>query len=249
MSTTDLATILGRYEIIDLANTLEERMPVYPTHAKFQHDLWEAPELGSPTAYAYTLIISEHAGTHVDATAHFVDHEGRFAKGGKKWIDEMPLEWFMGPCCAIDAKAAGPRGLLKEEDVKVWENKHQKLSKGDVVLLNFGWYKRWKIMPEGQSYLKDFPGLSEDAARYFVKQGVRLVGVDTIALEVFRDFPFMPSDFPAHVVLLENDIPIIENLTNLDAIPPTGAFFVCLPLKIRQGSGSPIRPVAFVPRS
>ena len=95
--------------------------------------------------------------------------------------------------------------------------------------------------PEGTGFLEDWPGLGGDAAGYLVEKGVSLVGCDTLAVDAFGS-----EENPAHYALLGNEVYIVENLNNLDKLPPW-SLFMAFPLKVKGGSGSPVRAVALVP--
>ena len=101
--------------------------------------------------------------------------------------------------------------------------------------------RRWTTGPEGRRFLEDWPGLSGEAAEYLVGKGVSLVGCDTLAIDAT-----VSTENPAHYALLGNEVYIVENLKNLDRLPPF-CLFLALPLKIKGGSGSPVRAVALVP--
>lgn len=230
-----LGEFLRQYFLVDLSVVLEDGVPYYPTHSPYKHVIWESPHLGHP-AYSYALFLDEHTGTHVDSTAHFPNT-------GRRWIDEIPIEEFMGNCAVLDCKDKSPGGLVSPDDVRVWESKHGKVEGKRAVLFNFGWYEKWKLLPEGRAYLDSWPGLSKEAADYLVASGVTLVGCDTIAIDAHG-----ASGFPAHHVLLSREVKIVECLSNLDSLPPVGSFFVAVPLRVKHGSGSPVRAFAFVPK-
>ena len=144
------------------------------------------------------MILSEHIGTHVDAPAHYI-------AGGKNWIDELPPESFMGPCCTIDAQKIGPKGLLEEGHVKGWELEHGQITAWDIILVNFGWYKRWGIGTAGLGYLRDWPGIFESASTYLADLKVKLVGVDVVSTDAYNDFS-NSSDYPPSKSSLERNM-------------------------------------------
>jgi kynurenine formamidase len=109
-------------------------------------------------------------------------------------------------------------------------------------LIRYGWDRRWAAGPEGRRFLEDWPGLSGEAAEYLVGKGVSLVGCDTLAIDAT-----VSTENPAHYTLLGAEVYIVENLKNLERLPPF-CLFLALPLKIEGGSGSPVRAVALVPR-
>jgi kynurenine formamidase len=108
-------------------------------------------------------------------------------------------------------------------------------------LIHYGWGHRWATGPEGRRFLEDWPGLSGEAAEYLVERGVSLVGCDTVSVDAT-----VSGENPAHYALLGNEVCIVENLKNLERLPPF-CLSLALPLKIKGGSGSPVRAVALVP--
>ena len=224
------------HDWIDLSHTLEEGIPAWPTHARFSSVLYESQELGDVATH-HGLTISEHTGTHMDAPLHFVP-EGPAHYG----TDEIPLERLAGRAATIDATTLGPDDLLGVDRVQMWEDEHGPIERGDRVLVRYGWDERWTTGPGGRRFLEDWPGLSGEAAEYLVGQGVALVGCDTLAVDAAGSL-----ENPAHHALLGNEVYVVENLKNLDRLPPF-CLFLAFPLKIKGGSGSPVRAVALVPR-
>ena len=221
------------YEWVDLSHTLEEEIPAYPTHARFGKTLYESYEYGD-VALHYGLTMSEHTGTHMDAPLHFIS-EGPA-------VDEIPLDRLAGRAATIGATDLGAGDLLMVEHIESWEAEHGSIGAGDRVMIRYGWDERWATGPDGRRFLEDWPGLSGEAAEYLVKKGVSLVGCDTLAVDAA-----VSESNPAHYALLGNEVYIVENLKNLNRLPPF-CLFLALPLKIKGGSGSPVRAVALVER-
>lgn len=224
------------HDWIDLSHTLEEGIPAWPTHARFSSTLYESQELGDVATH-YGLTISEHTGTHMDAPLHFVP--GGPAHYG---TDEIPLGRLAGRAATIDATDLGAGDLLGPDRIRAWEAEHGPIERGDRVLVRYGWDDRWATGPDGRRFLEDWPGLSGEAARYLVGKGTALVGCDTLAVDAAGS-----GENPAHHALLGNEVYVVENLKNLGVLPPF-CLFLALPLKIKGGSGSPVRAVALVPR-
>lgn len=113
------------------------------------------------------------------------------------------------------------------------------------MLFNFGWYKNWtnNYGVENQIYLKNNPGIGEDVAKYLTSKKIEIVGGDIPTIDSDAD----PLE-KAHRVLLPAGVLIIENLANLDFLPPLGSFLIATPLKIKEGTGCPVRAFAFVPK-
>lgn len=227
---------LSDHDWIDLSHTLEEGIPSWPTHARFGQTLYEDYALGD-VARQHGLTMGEHTGTHMDAPLHFVP-EGPAHYG----TDRIPLERLAGRAATLDATNLEPETLLDADRIKRWEAEHGPIERGDRVLVRYGWEERWATGREGRRFLEDWPGLSGGAAEYLVERGVALVGCDTLAVDAAGS-----EENPAHHALLGNEIYIVENLKNLGLLPPF-CLFMALPLKIKGGSGSPVRAVALVPR-
>jgi len=224
------------YHWIDLSHTLEEGVPAWPTHARFSSTLYESQALGDVATHR-GLTLSEHSGTHMDAPLHFVP-EGPAHYG----TDEIPPERLAGRAATIEATDLAGGDLLGVDRIEVWEREHGPIERGDRVLLRYGWDERWATGPEGRRFLEDWPGLSGGAAEYLVERGTALVGCDTLSVDAAGS-----EENPAHHALLGNEVYVVENLRNLHRLPPF-CLFLALPLKIRGGSGSPVRAVALVPR-
>lgn len=217
--------------IIDLTYDMEENMPVWPTQARYGTIVYESYDFGDAAIHSL-VSLSEHTGTHIDAPKHFI-------RGGCP-VDQLDLKTVMGRGVTIDATKVRAKELLTLEQVKEFEHKHGDIKDGDIVMIRFGWDDKWALKPDCEAYLKDWPGLSEEAAKYFVKKHVSAVGCDTLALDAFG-----VEVNVCHQILLGEGIPIIENICNLSKLP-IHSYVIGLPNKFKGGSGSPIRMVAFI---
>jgi kynurenine formamidase len=189
---------------------------------------------------------AEHGGTHIDAPFHFAD--------GKKTVDQLTPADLIGPAIKIDVsdKAAANRDyLISVSDIQNWENANGRIPDQTIVLLQTGFAKYW---PDKKQYLgtdqhgdeaaKDlhFPGLDPEAAKWLVEnRKIKAVGLDTASIDYGQS-----TEFKSHVALMTNNVPAFENLMNLDKLPMKGFQVVALPMKIKGGSGAPLRIVAFV---
>lgn len=196
---------------------------------------------------AYNYSAAEHGGTHIDAPVHFAE--------GKKTVDQLALPDLIGPAVKIDvaAKALANRDyLISVEDIKAWESANGPVPDGGIVLFQTGYGKYW---PNKKDYLGTdrtgpdavaelhFPGLDPAAADWLVKnRNIKACGLDTASIDYGQS-----TNFQSHVTLMTNNIPAFENLANLDQVPVKGAQIVALPMKIKGGSGAPLRIVALVP--
>jgi kynurenine formamidase len=137
---------------------------------------------------------------------------------------------------------AGPEVIVE------WEAAHGVIRQGEIVLLNFGWMARyWRTDGQWTYYARNAPGLSRDAVQLLYHRGIKALGSDLISCDQ-AIVDGVASTSYAHVeYMLPNGRPLLEVLSNLEALPPR-CFMIALPLKIRGGSGSPVRAVALVPK-
>lgn len=229
--------LLASARVIDLSQALEEHMPHYPTHSKFFHNLYGSYWHGD-RALTYQLVMNEHNGTHVDAPAHFITDANLPAH---VTIDQVPAARLLGRGVRVDCRHFQAGQLVPRSFLEDWERAHLALEPGDIVLFNFGWSRHWARRPDSRPYIQDWPGVSLEAAHFLIEKQVAALGVDTLS----PDTPETLSRQPLHPIVLEKQILIIENLCNLDQLPDA-FLFLALPLKIRCGSGSPIRALAMV---
>ncbi|MCC8191247.1 MAG: cyclase family protein, partial [Planctomycetes bacterium] len=155
-------------------------------------------------------------------------------------IAASPVRHFFGPCFVFQIEDLGRGGVVHPEHIQAWEERNGPIAAGDIVIFNYGWYRLWKLMPDHLPFITDYPGLGGPAAELLRERGVKMVGCDTLAV----DAQCNPDD-PAHHALLYHGVAVMENLTNLAELPAR-CWFLSLPLRIRGGSGSPVRPLALV---
>lgn len=194
---------------------------------------------------ANSFCAPEHGGTHLDAPIHFAR--------GKRTADQIPVRQLVAPAAVIDvskAAADDPDYRLSVADVRAWEKKNGTIPGGAIVLLRTGWSARW---PDRKRYLGDdapgdasnlhFPSYGPEAAALLVRdRRVGALGVDTASID-----PGDSKDFPVHRLAAEANVPGLENLTGLGALPGSGAWVIALPMKVGGGSGGPLRAIALVP--
>ena len=233
--------------VVDLTHPFDERTPYWPTSPSgFKLERVHYGQTDAGYFYsAYSFCAPEHGGTHLDAPIHF--GEGRWT------ADQIPVDRLVRPAAVIDvavASAANADHRLTVEELKAWEARHGRIAEGTIVLLRTGWSARW---PDKKRYLGDdtpgdasrlhFPSYGADAVRILVtERKVAALGVDTASIDSGS-----AKDFPVHQIVAAANVPGFENLAGLDALPPTGAWIVALPMKIAGGSGGPLRAIALVP--
>ncbi|HKR66832.1 MAG TPA: cyclase family protein [Thermoanaerobaculia bacterium] len=234
--------------LVDLTYAYDEHTLYWPTSpSAFEHkELSYGPTPGGYFYSSYSISTPEHGGTHLDAPIHFAE-KGRTA-------DAIPLEQLIAPAVVIDIaqqSAANADYRLTADDVRAWESQHGAIAPGTIVLLHTGWGKRW---PDRKSYFGDdtpgatdklhFPSFGEDAAKLLVNERrVAAIGVDTASIDYGQS-----TDFIVHRIANGANVPGLENIANLEQVPARGATLIALPMKIKGGSGGPVRIVALVPR-
>lgn len=239
---------LAAYRLVDLTHAYNDRTvywPTSPTHFE-KTTLAEGQTAGGFFYSAYAVCTPEHGGTHLDAPVHF-------AEDGQA-TDAIPLKNLIAPAVVIDVTKSAERDRgyrLSERDVLEFEAQHGTIKAGTIVLLRTGWSRHW---PDVLAYLGDdtpgdasklsFPGYGADATRLLVNErGVAMLGVDTASIDYGAS-----KDFPVHRIAAAGNVAGLENLTDLDKLPPTGTLLLALPMKIEGGSGGPARVVALVPQ-
>jgi kynurenine formamidase len=188
---------------------------------------------------------SEHVGTHLDAPFHFAQ--------GKWTTEQIPLGRTIGPAVIIDVRKKAETNSdyrLQVSDVRVWEKSHGRIPRGAIVLMHSGWGRFWGDRKKyfgtdepGDTSNLHFPGFSKEAAEFLVKQRtIKAVGIDTPSID------YGPShDFIAHQIFGGANVPIFENVASLDRLPVKGTTVFAIPMKIKGGSGAPLRIFAFLP--
>ncbi len=235
-----LGDLVKSMRSVDLAPKLERGMPRFPTHPHLVID---------PTVthkrdgyYCQSIAMAEHTGCHCDAPAHI--HADRM----HETIDTFPADCLVGTARVYDFSDRDwkPGEVLTREDILDYERRHgAPVGRGEIALVNFGWLKRyWHTDERAHFYTRNEPGMDEGVATLFRDRGVKAVGADTVACET----PIVDGamgDAPGHSRhWLPNRILILECVARLELLPRS-CFVFSAPLPIENGSGSPLRPLAF----
>lgn len=203
----------------------------------------------TPAGFYYSsnaFFSPEHGGTHLDAPVHF-------AKG--KWsADKIPLSQLMGEAVVIDVtqKCTGNADYrVTTDDIKAWEKQNGIIPANTILLFRTGWGKYY---PDKEKYLGTaengdaataklhFPSIHPDLATWLLKnRKIKAVGIDTPSIDYGQS-----KDFKTHQLFYAENIPGLENIANLEQLPPKGAYIIALPMKIKDGTGGPLRIVAWV---
>ena len=201
-----------------------------------------------PGWYWNTITMGEHTGTHFDAPIHWVTGKDL----PQNTTDTIPVGRLVGPACVIDVSkecAANNDFLLTPDLLTAWEGTHGRVPKGAWVLLRTDWSKR-----TGAAFINadasgpHTPGFHQRTSEFLVKERDILgVGVETIGTDAGQAGGFTPP-FPNHTIMHGAGKYGLASLCNLDRLPPMGSVVVAAPLKLVNGSGSPLRVVALVGR-
>ncbi len=236
----------GRW--VDLSHDFSSKTIYWPTAKPFELQTVSVGKTQKGYFYsAYQFCAAEHGGTHIDAPVHF-------ARDGAS-VDQISLTRLIGPAVKIDVsdKAGANRDYqIVTADFKAWESRYGKIPAGSIVLLQTGYAQHWpdrgeylgtaKLGSAGVAELH-FPGLHPDAAQWLVSnRSLGAVGIDTASIDYGQS-----RLFGSHVALMTRGVPALENIARLDAVPAVGAQLIALPMKIKGGSGGPVRVVAFIP--
>jgi kynurenine formamidase len=250
---TDLAGALasGAVRIVDLTQTLSEDTPllVLPdpfgqTAAFSRQEISRYDDRGIAWHWN-NFTVGEHSGTHFDAPVHWVS--GKDLPDNS--VDTVPVASFVAPAVVLDFSAqcaADPDFLLTVDHIKTWEASHGAIPAGCWVLLRTDWSKR---DVDGYTNRREdgahTPGPDTSAIDYLIARDIVGFGVETIGTDAGQAHLLTPP-YPAHSLLHGAGRYGLQCLENLDLLPPTGAMLICPPLKIRDGSGSPLRVLALV---
>ncbi|MFW7267720.1 cyclase family protein [Gluconacetobacter sp. Hr-1-5] len=241
-------------EVVDLTHTLSEDFPTlllpepFGQTAAFSTELISRYDERGVAWYWRNFTVGEHTGTHFDAPAHWIT--GRDL--AENTVDTIPPARFVAAACVIDCApqaAENPDFLLSVADIAVWEDQHGRIPARSWVLMRTDWGRR-----TGDAYANraadgaHTPGPSAEAIRFLIEERDILgFGTETIGTDAGQGGTLTPP-YPAHTLLHAAGRYGLQCLTALDRLPPTGAVVLAAPLKLRDGSGSPLRVLALVER-
>ncbi len=244
----------GTLKVVDLTQPLGPSTPVIglppmfaPSPSLTIEAISKYDDRG-PAWYWNTIRLGEHTGTHFDAPVHWIT--GKDLPENR--CDTIPVSRFIGPACVIDITAdvvRNPDFLLTVDRLEAWEADHGRVPRGAWVLLRSGWSRR----TDAASFVNaredgpHSPGFDARTSQLLaVDRDVLGVGVETIGTDAGQAGTFTPP-FPNHATMHGAGKFGLASLCNLDQLPATGAVVIAAPLKIVDGSGSPLRVIAITP--
>ena len=240
-------SVLTTGRVVDLTHAFDSQSVYWPTAEAFKLETdFEGMTDKGYFYSAYRYSAAEHGGTHLDSPVHFAK--------GRHTVDEIPLQQLMGAAIVIDVTqqcASNADYQVNVADFQNWERRNGRIAPGTIVLLRTGFGKRY---PDRQSYLGTdergaqavaklhFPGLDPAAARWLTQnRSIKAIGLDTASIDYGQS-----TLFESHRILFEKNIPAFENVANLEQLPAKGFSVIALPMKIKKGSGGPLRIVALL---
>ncbi len=244
---TKKETDLAKSKIIDLTYTFSKETIYWVTAREFELDVVYKGDTDKGYFYAANnFATAEHGGTHIDAPIHF-------SKTGQT-VEEIPLHHLMGNAIKVDVSANAlnnPDYLVSIKDFEDWEVKEGRIPDGAIIILETGFSRYYpdkiKYMgtdKRGEHAVKElhFPGLSPEAAQWLVDhRNIHAIGIDTPSIDYGQS-----EYFKSHVILLSKNIPAFENVANVDQLPTKDFQIIALPMKIKDGTGSPLRIIAIL---
>lgn len=244
--------LTGDTQVVDLTHTLDPDFPViilppeFGQCARFRMEEVSAYDHRGPAWKWHNISMSEHTGTHFDAPIHWIS--GKDVPNGA--VDEIDVSAFVGPVVVIDCSVGSATDAdfeLTPEIVLAWEIEHGQIPEQAWVLMRSDWSKR-----AGIDYLNmaedgpHSPGPTPDAVRLLMERNIRGFGTETVGTDAGQGMHYVPP-YPAHYLLHGAGKYGLQCLANLDLLPATGAILIAAPLKIKGGTGSPLRVLALIP--
>jgi kynurenine formamidase len=249
-----IAIASGAVRVVDLTQPLEAATPILGLPPQFGtswpfslEQISKYDDQGSAW-YWNNMSCGEHTGTHFDAPVHWVTGKDL----PNNTTDTISAQKFIAPACVIDMTkrvASDPDYLVTIADIEAWEGEHGRIPSGSWALLRSGWSKR----KDPKDFLNagedgpHTPGPHPDLPLFLAKERDAIgFGTETVGTDAGQSFAF-DTPFPCHHNMHGAGKFGLPSLCNLDLLPPTGAVIIAAPLKIVNGSGSPVRVLALVP--
>lgn len=214
-------------EMVDLSyavwqDTPRER-PIGPVR------IYTTTTLANEGYFESRVDMSGHCSTHMD-TASLMYEGGAMA-------DEIPIQKLIGRTVLANITHKAPGETISKEDIINWEKENTQISHGDILFVYTGMQKEFGK----DEYIDNWIGINGSCAQYLAEKGIKAIGTDSCAIDALDG---KEKNFPAHHTFLKNNIPIIEDLCNLDKLPDIFSVIIA-PLKLCNSSGAPARVIAF----
>ena len=226
----------GKATVIDMTYPLNEKNAYWPIGNYTPFKFEPIATLKKDMVFSGKYSTPEHLGTHIDAPNHFEQNQPS--------VDQIPFEQLVGKAVVVnisDKVKNDPDYTLSVSDILLWEKTNGQIPSGAIVLLNTGWGRRWQNFEDYKNNDKNgcmhFPGYSKESANFLVsKRNIRGIGIDTLSGDCGNC-----SDFQVHHIINSAGKFILENIANIDELPPRGVTLILAPIKIEGGSGGQCR--------
>jgi len=227
--------------VVDLTHVIDPSIPLWPgdPHVVFK----TVATMSKEGYYLRSFTIGEHSATHMNAPNSFTADD-------TNPITSYPAQQRVMPAVVIDVReqaAADPDYQLTKQDVTAWEKEHGMIAAGSFVILFTGWQDRWSdpkaFINQDEKGSLHFPGFAGATTKWLLSdRQISGVGIDTHGVD-----PGLDTSHETNTQIAKAHKLAVECMANLDQLPPTGATLVLGPLQLRNGSGSPMSLIAFVP--
>jgi kynurenine formamidase len=226
--------------VVSLSHVVHSSIPGWPGDPEVEYET--VAQISEQGYYLRRFCLGEHSATHMNAPVSF--HQDGFS------IDAYQPDSLVVPAVVVDVRdraEASPDYCLTREDLQNWEREFGTVPMRSVALLYTGWQARWdspeEFFNQDDSGHFHFPGFGPEATRFLLdRRQVAGIGIDTHGVDGGRD-----ETFAVNRLVLERPRIVLENLTNLDQLPATGATLVIGILRLKEGSGSPASVLALLP--
>jgi len=214
-------------KIVDLTHILSEKTTVYPDTVGPKFEPLNTVEEHGFAELQVTMVL--HSGTHIDAPCHIL--------ANTKSLSDFPVDKFIGTAIVI------PCVDKKEIDLSYLKTLEHKIAAVDFILFFTGWQYKWN----SDAYFENCPTLTPEAATWLTQFKLKGIGIDAFSVDpIISAHIVTQENLPNHFILMEQEMILIENLTNLDKLPDGIFSFQCLPINIEHADGSPVRAIAMI---
>lgn len=225
-----------QFTFVDLTHTITTSIPAWQGTDSFSTNIIRDYHQGLRTQQ---FNIGSNTGTHLDAPAHFYKNAPA--------VDDIPLDKLIVPAYVIDVSSKASEDYrISGDDITEFEKQYGQIPEGSLVIGNTGWHRNWiepkKYRNLDSSNVMHFPGFSLEAAQLLLERNIVGIAIDTLSPDG------ADTTFPVHKLLLKAGKYIIENIANIEKLPPTGAYVIALPLKIHGAVEAPMRIIGLVPK-
>lgn len=219
---------------VDLTHTLSFNIPTWDVSCGFNLEIdTDYTDCKDPDLFRTQKVnMNAGIGTHMDTPAHCFQNQ--------RTIESLTMEELVTDCVVIDvSNYADENYIVMPEAIEKFEEKYGEIKQNSFVIFYTGWYKYWENSEKYRNNYK-FPSVHVSTAELLLKRNIAGLGIDTLSADTGK------NGFPVHRAILGANKYLVENITNLAGLPPTGAKIAVLPIKIKDATEAPIRLIALI---